>query len=119
MASNRELLRDALAQGATVVFGDATAVEFSKTHVQPVILSNITTSMKIHYTESFGPSTSLYTFRTDAEAIALANDTAYGLTAATFTRGLRRAFKLPREIKSGAVHINGPTIHDAIVECTC
>jgi acyl-CoA reductase-like NAD-dependent aldehyde dehydrogenase len=68
--------------------------------------------MDIYKTESFGPTVSLIPIETEEEALRIANDTEYGLTAAVFTDDLRRGLRLARNIESGAVHINGMTVHD-------
>jgi acyl-CoA reductase-like NAD-dependent aldehyde dehydrogenase len=54
----------------------------------------------------------LYTINSDEEAIELANDTDYGLSAAIYTEDLRWGLHLAKKIKSGAVHINGMSVHD-------
>jgi acyl-CoA reductase-like NAD-dependent aldehyde dehydrogenase len=54
----------------------------------------------------------LYTINSDEEAIELANDTDYGLSAAIYTEDLRWGLRLAKKIKSGAVHINGMSVHD-------
>ncbi|MGQ8481205.1 aldehyde dehydrogenase family protein, partial [Klebsiella pneumoniae] len=50
--------------------------------------------------------------RDEEEAIALANDTEYGLSAAVFTRDTARGLRVARRIRSGICHVNGPTVHD-------
>jgi benzaldehyde dehydrogenase (NAD) len=50
--------------------------------------------------------------RDEAQAIELANDTDYGLSAAVFTRDIARGLRVAKQIKSGICHINGPTVHD-------
>jgi len=66
----------------------------------------------LFYTESFGPTVSVITVKSEDEALDLANDTEYGLSAAIFTKDLGKALKMARQIESGAVHINGMTVHD-------
>ena len=68
--------------------------------------------MDLYYSESFGPQLTLSTFTTEAEALELANDTEYGLAASVFTQDLRKGLRLARGIESGAVHINGMSVHD-------
>jgi acyl-CoA reductase-like NAD-dependent aldehyde dehydrogenase len=55
---------------------------------------------------------SLFTVDSDDDAIRLANDTEYGLSASIFTEDLRRAFRIAKKIQSGAVHINSMSVHD-------
>ncbi|KIW88947.1 uncharacterized protein Z519_10431 [Cladophialophora bantiana CBS 173.52] len=109
---NKKLLEDALSKGAKTVYGDAQHSEALATRMRPVIIENVTPKMDIYHTESFGPTVSLYVVADDAEALQIANDTDYGLASAVFTEDLRRGLKLARQIESGAVHINGMSIHD-------
>ncbi|KAK2759758.1 hypothetical protein FQN54_002492 [Arachnomyces sp. PD_36] len=109
---NHQLVADALSKGANVLFGDSNARESCGTSMRPVIVDQVTKEMDIYSTESFGPTVSLLVVDTDEEAIALANDTEYGLTAAVWTENLLRGIKVARQIESGAVHINSLTIHD-------
>ena len=68
--------------------------------------------MDVAREETFGPVTSLYPFDSMDEALRLANDTEYGLSAAIFTRDIDKALKFAREAEVGMVHINAPTLHD-------
>jgi acyl-CoA reductase-like NAD-dependent aldehyde dehydrogenase len=109
---NRNLLEDAISKGAVVIHGDAHHSDDTKAAMRPVIIENVTRDMEIYHCESFGPTVSLYIVKSDAEAIELANDTDYGLAAAVYTEDLRRGLRLAKKIKSGAVHINGMSVHD-------
>lgn len=109
---NKKLMRDAVAKGAKVVYGDVEAEEVSKTRMRPVVISGVSTDMDVYHTESFGPTVSLFEIETEEEALRIANDTEYGLTSAVFTEDLRRGLRFAREIETGAVHINSMTIHD-------
>jgi acyl-CoA reductase-like NAD-dependent aldehyde dehydrogenase len=109
---NKKLLSDAVSKGAGVVYGNPDANEDVPTRMRPVVLENVKKGMDIYYTESFGPTVSLYTVASDEEAIKLANDTDYGLASAVFTEDLRRGLKIARQIETGAVHINSMSIHD-------
>ncbi|KAJ4204131.1 hypothetical protein NW759_014968 [Fusarium solani] len=112
VAKNQSLVRDALAKGASLVCGDVDATESTKTRLRPIIVSNVKPSMEIYKTESFGPIVSIIEFETEDDALAIANDTEYGLTSAIFSRDLRRALRLAKKIETGAVHINRMTVHD-------
>lgn len=107
---NQRLLKDAVSKGATVLHGDHE--NGNDTKMKPVIVKGITKDMDLFYTESFGPTVSVITVKSEEEALELANDTEYGLSSAIFTRDLGRALRLARQIESGAVHINGMTVHD-------
>jgi aldehyde dehydrogenase (NAD(P)+) len=74
--------------------------------IAPTVFTNVTPAMKIFREEIFGPFVVLVKFDTEEEALALANDTSYGLGAAVFTTNLVRAHRLAREIESGMVWIN-------------
>lgn len=115
VTKNKKLLSDALAKGAKVVHGDPEHTTTINTAMRPVVLEGIKEGMDLYYTESFGPTVSFFTVESDEEAIALANDTEYGLTASVYTEDLRRAFRIAKKIQSGAVHINGMSVHDESV----
>jgi benzaldehyde dehydrogenase (NAD) len=102
------LIEDALAQGAEkLVGGDANGV-LMPAHV----IDRVTPAMRLFRDESFGPVVGIIRAKDEAEAIALANDTEYGLSAAVFTRDTARGLRVARQIKSGICHVNGPTVHD-------
>jgi len=104
----RALVKDAVSRGAKVLLsGDPQG-----TIMPAVIVDHVTPEMQIFREESFGPSVSITRFKTVEEAIGLANDTDYGLTAAVFGRDVARAFEVAKRIDSGMCHINGPTVHD-------
>ncbi|OJJ48236.1 hypothetical protein ASPZODRAFT_14384 [Penicilliopsis zonata CBS 506.65] len=112
VARNHKLAADAVAKGGSVLFGDADANEIGPASMRPLIIDGVTKEMDIYATESFGPTVSLIVVDNDETAIALANDTEYGLSAAVFTENLLRGLKIARKIESGAVHINSITVHD-------
>jgi acyl-CoA reductase-like NAD-dependent aldehyde dehydrogenase len=76
------------------------------------VVDHVTPAMRLFREESFGPVVALCRARDEAHALALANDTEYGLSAAVFTRDAARGLRVARQIKSGICHINGPTVHD-------
>lgn len=78
----------------------------------PVVLDNVAPSDAIAQGELFGPVILLMEFDTDDEAIAIANDTEYGLSGALHTRDLARGVRLAKRIETGMVHINDSTISD-------
>ena len=111
---NVKLISQATENGASILHGESPAHQPapSKTgnSLYPTILSDVNRSMDLYHTESFGPTVSLIAAKSDDEAIAIANDTEYGLNAAIFTADLGRAFRLARRIESGTVHINSATV---------
>lgn len=100
---NRILITQALSQGASLLTGDISVPEESDTRMRPFILENVTSKMDIYHEESFGPSVSLLTFDTEDEAINIANDTEYGLSASVFTTDLATGFRVAKQIESGYV----------------
>jgi acyl-CoA reductase-like NAD-dependent aldehyde dehydrogenase len=100
-ASVRALIDDALAQGARAIASGAATV-----------LDGITQSMRIYRDESFGPVLGIIRVADAEEAIRVANDSDYGLSAAVFTRDTVRGLAVARRIRSGICHVNGPTVHD-------
>ncbi|ESY62218.1 MULTISPECIES: aldehyde dehydrogenase family protein [Mesorhizobium] len=75
--------------------------------VRPTVFGRVKPDMKISREEIFGPVLSIIGFRDDEEAIEMANDTPYGLSAAVSSADLSRAEKVARRIRAGMVHING------------
>ncbi|KAI9847673.1 MAG: hypothetical protein M1837_001921 [Sclerophora amabilis] len=106
------LVENAKSLGAKILTGSLVGDEASSARMRPIVVENVSKDMDLYYTESFGPSVSLLTFDTETEAIDIANDTEYGLSASVFTESLSRGLNVARQIESGAVHINGMTVHD-------
>ncbi|EGE79034.1 NAD-dependent aldehyde dehydrogenase [Blastomyces dermatitidis ATCC 18188] len=111
---NRNLVSNAVSKGGNILVGDNISTEETpnNTRMDPIILEGITPDMDIYHTESFGPTVSLYVVDTEQEAIQLANDTEYGLSAAVYTENLGRGLRVAKQLESGAVHINSMTVHD-------
>lgn len=108
VAHVRGLIADALGAGAEQVNGGEADGVLMPAHV----IDKVTPAMKLFREESFGPVVAVIRARDEAEAVALANDTEYGLSAAVFTRDIARGLRVARQIKSGICHVNGPTVHD-------
>lgn len=103
-----ELIKDAVSKGATLACGgDNNGALFSAT-----LLDGVTSDMRIYKEESFGPVKSIIRVHGDEEAIRVANDSEYGLSAAVFSQDINRALACANAIKSGICHINGPTVAD-------
>ena len=73
---------------------------------EPTILTDVTPAMAVAREETFGPVAPLFRFRDEADAIALANDTEFGLASYFYTRDLGRAFRVSEALKYGMVGIN-------------
>ncbi len=99
-------VEDAKAKGATVLTGGQPRPDLGPAFFEPTILEGVTPDMLAGKTETFGPVVGLYRFHTDDEAIALANDTDYGLNASVWTQDKDRAQSIARRIDSGNVNIN-------------
>lgn len=80
--------------------------------MQPALLDKVTPKMKIYYEESFGPVTCMIRVNGVEEAIRVANDTEYGLKAGIFSRDVKKALEIARQLEFGCCHINGPTVYD-------
>ncbi|MGC1593760.1 MAG: aldehyde dehydrogenase [Candidatus Acidiferrales bacterium] len=103
-----ELLQDAVSKGARVVAGGSR----DATVMRPTILDGVRSDMKIYDEESFGPVVSVIRAASDEDAIRIANDTQYGLTASVFSENIARALAIARRVQSGMCHINGSTVRD-------
>jgi len=99
--SARALIEDALAQGARTIASEPATV-----------IDGITPEMRLYRDESFGPVVGIIRVADEEEAIRVANDSEYGLSAAVFTRDAARGLRLARRIRSGICHVNGPTVQD-------
>jgi benzaldehyde dehydrogenase (NAD) len=105
---NNELIADALALGATLVCGGRATT----TLMPATLLDHVTPAMRIYREETFAPVKAIVRVDGDEAAIACANDNAFGLSAAVFTRDTARGWRVAQRIESGICHVNGPTVHD-------
>jgi acyl-CoA reductase-like NAD-dependent aldehyde dehydrogenase len=80
--------------------------------MEATLLDHVTPKMKIYSEESFGPVKSIIRVDGEDEAIRIANDTEYGLSAAVFGQDIKRAMTVARRIEPGVGRINGPTVAD-------
>ncbi len=103
-----ELIDDALAKGARLLCGG----KAQSTLMPATLLDHVTRDMRIYSEESFGPVKPIVRVKGEEAAIACANDNAYGLSSAVFTRDSARGMRVAAKIESGICHINGPTVHD-------
>jgi acyl-CoA reductase-like NAD-dependent aldehyde dehydrogenase len=102
------LIDDALGKGGVALTGGkANSVLMGAT-----VIDQVTSAMNLYRDESFGPITAIIRARDEEEAIRLANDSDYGLSAAVFTRDAARGLRVARRIRSGICHVNGPTVAD-------
>jgi len=96
---------DAVAKGARVLLGGKRH-KLGGTFFEPTILTGATPAMRIAREETFGPVAPLFRFQSEAEAIALANDTEFGLAAYFYSRDLNRIFRVAEALEYGIVGIN-------------
>ncbi len=99
---------DAKQKGAKVVVGGNSLEEkLGGAFFEPTVLTNITPDMKVWSEEVFGPVLPIVSFKTDDEAIALANQTPYGLGSYVFTADNKKAERVAAELQTGMVSVNG------------
>ncbi|HML91812.1 NAD-dependent succinate-semialdehyde dehydrogenase [Methyloceanibacter sp.] len=96
---------DALKHGAKAVLGGAPDKR-GGTFFQPTVLTDVSPAMRIAREETFGPVAALFRFADDAEAIAMANDTPFGLAAYFYTRDIARAWRVAEALDYGMIGIN-------------
>jgi succinate-semialdehyde dehydrogenase/glutarate-semialdehyde dehydrogenase len=105
VAKVEEHIADALSKGASVALGGKRH-ELGGTFFEPTILTGVTPAMLVAREETFGPIAPLFRFKTEAEAIAMANDTEFGLAAYLYTRDLARSWRVAEAIEYGIVGLN-------------
>jgi acyl-CoA reductase-like NAD-dependent aldehyde dehydrogenase len=99
-------VEDARERGARVLAGGARLRELGPTFFAPTVLADVTHEMRVMQEETFGPILPIAPFDDDAEAVALANDSAFGLAASIWTRNKSRGQRLARQINAGTVMVN-------------
>jgi len=99
------LVQEAISAGAKVVLGGKRS-ELGACFYEPTILANATRDMRVFREEIFGPVAPIFKFETEDEAIAMANDTEFGLAAYFYTRDMGRVFRVGEALEYGIVGIN-------------
>jgi succinate-semialdehyde dehydrogenase/glutarate-semialdehyde dehydrogenase len=99
-------VEDAIARGARLLAGGKPLPSLGPNFFAPTILADVDHSMKIMREETFGPTLPVRSFKTEDEAVALANDSEYGLAASIFTSDRKRGEALARRIVAGTVMVN-------------
>lgn len=113
------IIHDSVKAGAKLEVGGS----YERLFYKPTVLSNVKPGMRAYHEEVFAPCANLISFSSDDEAIAIANDTEYGLSAGIITNDIGRAMALGERIRSGMLHINDQTVNDECVNpfggCGC
>ncbi|MCX8204797.1 MAG: aldehyde dehydrogenase family protein [Candidatus Nezhaarchaeota archaeon] len=101
-------VEDALAKGAKLLCGG----KHKGLYYYPTVLVNITREMRVYYEEVFGPVAPVIVVKDEEEAVKVANDTIYGLSAGVITGDIKKGLEVAERIESGMVHINDSSVYD-------
>jgi succinate-semialdehyde dehydrogenase / glutarate-semialdehyde dehydrogenase len=105
VAKVEEHIADAVAKGARIALGGKRHA-LGGSFFEPTILTGVTPQMLVAREETFGPVAPLFKFETEAQAIAMANDTEFGLAAYVYTRDLARSWRVSEAVEYGIVGLN-------------
>jgi succinate-semialdehyde dehydrogenase/glutarate-semialdehyde dehydrogenase len=105
VAKVEEHIADAVSKGATVLLGGKRHA-LGGSFFEPTILTGVTSAMVLAREETFGPLAPLFKFQSEADAVAIANDTEFGLAAYVYTRDLARSWRVSEAIEYGIVGLN-------------
>ncbi len=109
----QEHLDDALAKGAKILTGGGPH-KLGGTFYEPTVIVGATSAMLVTQEETFGPLAPLYRFKNDDEAIALANDTPFGLAAYFYARDMQRVWRVAEALETGIVGINSGIVSSEV-----
>ncbi|TXN28311.1 NAD-dependent succinate-semialdehyde dehydrogenase [Lacisediminihabitans profunda] len=112
VAKASDLVRDAVTRGATLLTGGS-AIDSDGTFYEPTVISGVLAGSDILREEIFGPVLAISTFTDEADAVAKANDTEYGLVSYVFTRDLARGQRLIESLKTGMMGLNTGVVSNA------
>ena len=104
-------VRDAIDKGATLLTGGKAKKGF---FYQPTVLANVNPSSLIAREETFGPVCALFRFKKEAEGIAMANDTEFGLAAYFYSTGVNRCWRVAEQLEAGMVGVNTGLLSNAV-----
>lgn len=111
----KALVEDAQSRGATIVVGAKQNPNLSPSFYPPTILANVPRDARVFNEEIFGPVAPIFKFSSEEEAVALANDTEYGLASYIYTRDYARAWRVSEAIEYGMVGVNETAITAEVV----
>jgi len=106
-------IADAVSKGAKIICGGKPS-PLGKLFFEPTILTDVTNQMLVAKEETFGPVAPLFRFKTDEEAIAMSNDTEFGLASYFYSRDIQRIWHVAEELEYGIVGINAGIISTAV-----
>ncbi len=106
-------IADAVSQGASIVVGGQPHA-LGKTFFEPTILRDVTQQMKVAKEETFGPLAPLFRFNDEAEAVAMSNDTEFGLASYIFTKDMARQWRVGEALQYGMVGVNTGLISNEV-----
>ncbi|MGD9979998.1 MAG: NAD-dependent succinate-semialdehyde dehydrogenase [Hyphomonadaceae bacterium] len=108
------MVAEALASGATALTGGKKHAAGAQFYT-PTVLADVTRDMRVNTEEIFGPVAPLIRFKTEDEAVSIANDTPFGLASYFFTKDVRRAWRVAERIESGMVSINDGIFSNEVI----
>jgi acyl-CoA reductase-like NAD-dependent aldehyde dehydrogenase len=97
----QKALSEAVSKGASIVCGSEKQDTGPGASIIPTILKDVDTSTSIWNEENFGPLVAVTTVQSEEQAVKIANNSEYGLSASVFTRDLRKGFAIARQLQSG------------------
>ncbi|WP_300519529.1 aldehyde dehydrogenase [Aliiroseovarius sp.] len=107
LEGNLGFVSKAVEEGAEIALGGARILEDTGGYyMEPTVLTGVNPAQNVAQNEVFGPVLAVTPFKTDEEAVQIANSTQYGLAAGVWTRNLSRAHRMVREVQAGVVHVN-------------
>ncbi|HZW48337.1 MAG TPA: NAD-dependent succinate-semialdehyde dehydrogenase [Microvirga sp.] len=109
VAKMEDHVQDALAKGGKVLVGGKRS-ELGGTFFEPTVMTGITQEMKVTKEETFAPLAPIITFKDEADVIAMANDTEYGLASYFYARDMARVWRVAEALESGMVGVNTPAL---------
>lgn len=109
------MVGEAVAAGATIRHGGKALTALGSNFYAPTVLTNVTPDMRIYRDEIFGPVAPVLSFTDEAEAIAMANDTPFGLAAYVYTNDLGRVWRVSEGIEYGMVGVNEVGITSEVI----
>ena len=111
----KEQLEDAVAKGAEILSGGEIEQHDGGVWIRPTVVVNVTHDMKLMTDETFGPILPIMKFKTEDEAVELANDTRYGLSGAVFSNSIEKSTEIARRINAGGISVNDTELPRAIM----